>query len=59
MFGAGIGALRVYLKEESTETPKLMFEKRGDQDNRWLHGLFDLPKTNSSFQASFISASFV
>ncbi|XP_074100339.1 uncharacterized protein LOC141528275 isoform X6 [Cotesia typhae] len=50
MFGAGIGALRVYLKEESTETPKLMFEKRGDQDNRWLHGLFDLPKTNSSFQ---------
>ncbi|CAD6224056.1 GSCOCG00005459001-RA-CDS [Cotesia congregata] len=50
MFGAGIGALRVYLKEESTETLKLMFEKRGDQDNRWLHGLFDLPKTNSSFQ---------
>lgn len=54
MYGGTIGALRVYFKEESIETPKIMFEKLGNQGNRWLHGLFDLPKTNSSFQASFI-----
>ncbi|XP_008560239.1 uncharacterized protein LOC103580309 [Microplitis demolitor] len=50
MYGGTIGALRVYFKEESIETPKIMFEKLGNQGNRWLHGLFDLPKTNSSFQ---------
>ncbi|XP_034950001.1 MAM and LDL-receptor class A domain-containing protein 2-like [Chelonus insularis] len=49
MYGATIGALRVYFKPENG-TSQMMFEKQGNQGNRWLHGIFDLPKSSSSFQ---------
>lgn len=53
MYGATIGALRVLFKPETTgEGPKLMFERHGNQGNRWLSGLFDLPQSNASFQVS-------
>ncbi|XP_076161621.1 uncharacterized protein LOC143143798 [Ptiloglossa arizonensis] len=50
MFGATIGALNVYFKSEKDTTPRLMFNKEGNQGNVWLHGIFNLPKTEEGFQ---------
>lgn len=49
MYGATIGFLNIYFKQEDTP-PRLMFTKSGNQGNQWLHGIFDLPKSNASFQ---------
>ncbi|XP_076230851.1 uncharacterized protein LOC143177013 [Calliopsis andreniformis] len=50
MFGATIGALNVYFKQETESTPRLMFKKEGNQGNQWLHGIFNLPKADKGFQ---------
>ncbi|CAL7938754.1 unnamed protein product [Xylocopa violacea] len=50
MYGATVGALRVYFKQEQASLPRLMFSKEGDQGNQWLHGLFSLPKAERGFQ---------
>lgn len=49
MYGATIGALKVYFKPENGDSQK-MFEKMGNQGNQWFHGYFNLPTTNISFQ---------
>lgn len=49
MYGATIGLLNIYFKQEDTP-PQLMFTKSGNQGNQWFHGIFELPKTNVSFQ---------
>ncbi|KAK0165406.1 hypothetical protein PV328_003921 [Microctonus aethiopoides] len=50
MYGATIGILRIYMKPELNSLPEIIFEKSGNQGNRWIHGLVDLPKSNVSFQ---------
>lgn len=50
MFGAKIGALNVYFKQENDLLPRLMFNKEGNQGNQWLHGIFNLPKAKKGFQ---------
>ncbi|KOX80992.1 MAM domain-containing glycosylphosphatidylinositol anchor protein 1, partial [Melipona quadrifasciata] len=50
MFGAKIGALNVYFKQENDLLPRLMFNKEGNQGNQWLHGIFSLPKAKKGFQ---------
>ncbi|XP_063988700.1 MAM and LDL-receptor class A domain-containing protein 2-like [Diachasmimorpha longicaudata] len=51
MYGVNIGALRIYFKLESDpDNPELMFEKHHNQGNKWLHGIFNLPKTSDNFQ---------
>lgn len=50
MFGAAVGALNVYFKKENDLVPKLMFNEEGDQGNQWLHGIFNLPKSDKNFQ---------
>lgn len=50
MFGATVGALNVYFKEENDLVPRLMFSKEGDQGNHWLHSIFTLPKGEKGFQ---------
>ncbi|XP_017760283.1 PREDICTED: MAM and LDL-receptor class A domain-containing protein 2-like [Eufriesea mexicana] len=50
MFGATVGALNVYFKKDNDLVPRLMFNEEGDQGNQWLHGIFNLPKSNRSFQ---------
>lgn len=52
MFGATIGALNVYFKEEKENSPRLMFTKEGDQGNEWFHGSFNLPKAKKGFQVT-------
>lgn len=54
MFGATIGLLNIYFKPENTP-PQLMFTKSGNQGNQWFHGIFNLPKSNISFQVCFIN----
>lgn len=49
MYGATIGALNIYFKQENL-LPRLMFTKEGDQGNQWLHGIFNLPKAKKGFQ---------
>lgn len=49
MYGATIGSLNIYFKQEDT-IPRLIFTKSGNQGNQWYHGAFDLPKANTSFQ---------
>ncbi|XP_012230101.2 uncharacterized protein [Linepithema humile] len=49
MYGATIGSLNIYFKQEDTPS-QLMFTKSGNQGNQWFHGIFDLPKSNISFQ---------
>ncbi|EFN84956.1 MAM domain-containing glycosylphosphatidylinositol anchor protein 1 [Harpegnathos saltator] len=48
--GITIGRLNVYFKYETNNTWLLMFNKEGDQGNQWLQGIFNLPKSNVSFQ---------
>ncbi|KAG7200897.1 hypothetical protein KM043_003260 [Ampulex compressa] len=50
MYGMTIGALRVYFQDELDRVPRLAFSKTGNQGNRWIHGIFDLPKAVKSFQ---------
>ncbi|XP_014610148.1 PREDICTED: uncharacterized protein LOC106790023 isoform X1 [Polistes canadensis] len=50
MYGAAIGALRVYFKLETDTNPQLMFHKEGNQGNQWLHGIFTLPRVDKNFQ---------
>ena len=50
MFGATVGALNVYFKPEAESSPRLMFNKEGNQGNQWLHGIFNLPKAEKGFQ---------
>lgn len=53
MYGSTIGSLRVYFKPEiSSENPRLMFERNGNQGNNWYQGLFNLPPSNVSFQVN-------
>ncbi|XP_070151654.1 uncharacterized protein [Polyergus mexicanus] len=49
MYGATIGSLNIYFKQEDTAS-RLMFTKSGNQGNQWFHDIFELPKTNISFQ---------
>lgn len=49
MYGATIGSLNIYFKPEDTAS-RLMFTKSGNQGNQWFHDVFELPKTNVSFQ---------
>ncbi|EZA56986.1 hypothetical protein DMN91_011569 [Ooceraea biroi] len=49
MYGATIGFLNIYFKQEDTAS-QLLFTKSGNQGNQWFHGIFDLPKSNASFQ---------
>ncbi|XP_018393541.1 PREDICTED: uncharacterized protein LOC108772505 [Cyphomyrmex costatus] len=49
MYGATIGSLNIYFKQEDT-TPLLIFTKNGNQGNQWFHGISELPKANASFQ---------
>ncbi|GAB1867983.1 MAM domain-containing glycosylphosphatidylinositol anchor protein 1 [Camponotus japonicus] len=49
MYGATIGSLNIYFKQEDSAS-RLMFTKSGNQGNQWFHGIFNLPKTNISFQ---------
>lgn len=53
MYGATIGSLNIYFKPEDTAS-RLMFTKSGNQGNQWFHGIFELPKTNISFQVRII-----
>lgn len=50
MYGDTIGALRVYFKQETELKGKLMFNKEGNQGNRWINEIFRLPETNNNFQ---------
>ncbi|XP_043587581.1 MAM and LDL-receptor class A domain-containing protein 1-like isoform X2 [Bombus pyrosoma] len=50
MFGATVGALNVYFKQENDLLPRLMFSKEGNQGNQWLHGIFNFPKAKKGFQ---------
>lgn len=50
MFGATVGALNVYFKQERDNAPRLMFRKEGNQGNQWFHGIFNLPKAEKAFQ---------
>lgn len=51
MYGSTVGSLRVYFRPEiSSENPRLMFEKHGNQGNNWYQGIFNLPPSNVSFQ---------
>ncbi|XP_011642330.1 MAM and LDL-receptor class A domain-containing protein 1-like [Pogonomyrmex barbatus] len=50
MYGASIGSLNVYFKQENITKPLLMFTKSGNQGNQWIRGIFNLPKANASFQ---------
>lgn len=49
MYGATIGSLNIYFKQENAPL-QLIFTKSGNQGNQWLHGISNLPKTNVSFQ---------
>lgn len=49
MYGFTMGSLNVYFKREDS-APQLMFSKSGNQGNQWLNGIFNLPKSNVSFQ---------
>ncbi|TGZ46734.1 Uncharacterized protein DBV15_05495 [Temnothorax longispinosus] len=49
MYGATIGSLNIYFKQENS-TSLLIFTKSGNQGNQWFHGISDLPKANASFQ---------
>ncbi|XP_012054424.1 PREDICTED: MAM and LDL-receptor class A domain-containing protein 2-like [Atta cephalotes] len=49
MYGATIGSLNIYFKQEDT-MPRLIFTKSGNQGNQWFHGISELPKANASFQ---------
>lgn len=53
MYGDTIGALRVYFKQETESTAKLMFNKEGNQGNQWINGIFRLPETDINFQVKF------
>ncbi|XP_076761773.1 uncharacterized protein LOC143429845 [Xylocopa sonorina] len=50
MFGATVGALHVYFKQEQDLLSRLMFSREGNQGNQWLHGIFSLPKAEKGFQ---------
>ncbi|KAI4499259.1 hypothetical protein M0802_005519 [Mischocyttarus mexicanus] len=50
MYGATVGALRIYFKLETDTNPQLMFHKEGNQGNQWLHGIFALPRVDKNFQ---------
>lgn len=50
MFGATVGALNIYFKQENDLLPRLMFSKEGNQGNQWLHGIFNFPKAKKGFQ---------
>jgi len=58
MYGATIGFLNIYFKQEDT-APRLMFTKSGNQGNQWFHGTFDLPRSNASFQVCVITRALV
>jgi len=51
MYGATIGSLNIYFKQEDT-VPRLIFTKSGNQGNQWFHGISELPKANASFQVT-------
>lgn len=50
MYGITIGTLNIYFKYETNSTWLLMFSKNGNQGNQWLQGIFNLPKSNVTFQ---------
>ncbi|VDI79452.1 Hypothetical predicted protein [Mytilus galloprovincialis] len=46
MYGAHIGNLVVYIKENGSETWEIVFTKDGDQGNRWNHACLNLSYQN-------------
>ncbi|XP_078039021.1 uncharacterized protein LOC144471131 [Augochlora pura] len=50
MYGATIGTLNIYFAVPEKEYVNLMFSKKGNQGNQWLHGVFNLPKSETGFQ---------
>ncbi|KAI8780792.1 MAM and LDL-receptor class A domain-containing protein 2, partial [Biomphalaria glabrata] len=51
MFGSGIGRLMVVLRESQEDT--IVFEKVGDQGNRWIKALVDIGRVASHFKVVF------
>jgi hypothetical protein len=42
MFGSGIGDLKVYIKDLETDFIKKIWEKQGDQGDKWFKGTADI-----------------